>query len=141
MQRDHPFRMHHIAIQTADLERSARFYGEILGLARIKEEQSLKGRKIIWFDSGTGRIELYSGKPGQVLDKSWNADTVGPLSIGFQVNNLEEAVRHLIEADVRVIKPPYEPVPGERAAMIQGPDGEEIVLLEKEVSSYQKRSA
>lgn len=127
------FQIHHIAIQTADLERSATFYGEILGLSRMKEERSPKGRKIIWFDSGTGRIELYSGKPGQSLNKPWNPNTVGPLSIGFRVNDLEEAIRYLIKANVPVIKPPYEPVPGERAAMIQGPDGEEIVLLEKEV--------
>lgn len=133
MQRDPLFQIHHIAIQTADLERSVRFYGEILGLARVKEERSPKGRKIIWFDSGTGRIELYSGKPGQVLSKSWSPNTVGPISIGFRVNNLEAAVRYLKEADVPVIKAPYEPVPGERAAMIQGPDGEEIVLLEKAV--------
>lgn len=133
MQRDSLFQIHHIAIQTADLERSAHFYGEILGLSRIKEERSPKGRKIIWFDSGTGRIELYSGKPGQSLNKAWSPDTVGPISIGFRVNNLEAAVRSLIEAKVPLIKAPYEPVPGERAAMIQGPDGEEIVLLEKEV--------
>lgn len=133
MQPDHPFQIHHIAIQTADLERSAYFYGETLGLARIKEERSPKGRKIIWFDSGTGRIELYGGKPGQALNQPWSPNSVGPISIGFRVNNLEEAVRRLMEANVPVIKPPYEPVPGERAAMIQGPDGEEIVLLEKEV--------
>jgi catechol 2,3-dioxygenase-like lactoylglutathione lyase family enzyme len=133
MQKDHSFQIHHIAVQTADLERSAYFYGEILGLARMKEERSPKGRKIIWFDSGTGRIELYSGKPEQPLNKSWSPNTVGPLSIGFRVNNLEAAVRYLTEAKVPLIKAPYEPVPGERAAMIQGPDGEEIVLLEKEV--------
>lgn len=133
MQKDHPFQIHHIAIQTADLERSAVFYGETLGLLRIKEEKSPKGRKIIWFDSGTGRIELYSGKPEQALIKPWSPNSVGPISIGFRVNNLEEAIRRLMQANVPVIKSPYEPVPGERAAMIQGPDGEEIVLLEKEV--------
>lgn len=129
------FQIHHIAIQTADLDRSARFYGETLGLTLLKEEQSPKGRRIIWFDSGTGRIELYSGKPGQPLNKPWSPNTVGPISIGFRVRSLEEAVRHLMEAKVPLIKAPYEPVPGERAAMIQGPDGEEIVLLEKEVGS------
>ncbi len=129
------FQIHHIAIQAADIERSAHFYGEILGLTRIKEERSSKGRKIIWFDSGTGRIELYSGKPGQPLNQTWSPNTVGPISFGFQVPHLEEAVRHLLEANVPLIKAPYEPVPGERAAMIQGPDGEEIVLLEKAVGS------
>lgn len=127
------FQIHHIAIQTADLERSARFYGETLGLTRIKEERSPKGRKIIWFDSGTGRIELYSGKPDQPLNPTWSPNAVGPLSIGFRVDNLEEAVRRLVEAEVPLIKAPYEPVPGERAAMIRGPEGEEIVLLEREV--------
>ncbi|HLG22918.1 MAG TPA: VOC family protein [Candidatus Manganitrophaceae bacterium] len=127
------FQIHHIAIQTADLERSLRFYEKILGLTRIKEERSPKGRRIVWLDSGSGRIELYSGKPGQPLASGWNSNTVGPLSIGFWVSDLEEAVRELDKKKAPVIKRPYEPVPGERAAMIQGPDGEEIVLLEKKV--------
>lgn len=137
MRSNHLFQIHHIAVQTADLERSIRFYGEILGLVRVKEERSPKGRKIVWFDSGTGRIELYSGKPGQPLNETWSPNAVGPISIGFRVGNLEEAVRRLVAANVPLIKTPYEPVPGERAAMIQGPDGEEIVLLEKEIGSSQ----
>ncbi|MGB3943030.1 MAG: VOC family protein [Candidatus Manganitrophaceae bacterium] len=127
------FKLHHIAIQTDDLERSIHFYERILGLAKIKEEQSGRGRRIVWFETGSGRIELYGGKPGQPLSDRWDPNGIGPISLGFLVWNLEESLRHLKEAGVIIIKPPYEPVPGERAAMIQGPNGEEIVLLEKEV--------
>lgn len=129
-----PFQLHHVAIQTTDIERSARFYEKALGMRRIKKEQSPKGRTIIWFDAGMGRIELYSGKPGQPLEPRWDPDKVGPLSIGFWVADLDEAVRRLLDEKISFIKLPYEPLPGERAAMVQGPDGEEIVLLERKVA-------
>ncbi|HZR47810.1 MAG TPA: VOC family protein [Candidatus Manganitrophaceae bacterium] len=132
---EYPFQLHHVAIQTADIQKSARFYEKVLGMHRLKEEQSPKGRTIIWIDSGAGRIELYSGKPGQPLKRSWDPNQVGPLSIGFWVPDLDTAVRTLLDQKVSFIKLPYEPVPGERAAMVEGPDGEEIVLLEKKVSS------
>lgn len=130
---EHRFEIHHIAIQTADIEKSSHFYEKILGLTRIKEEESPKGRKIIWLDSGSGRIELYSGKRDQRLEKAWNPNAVGPLALGFFVPDLDDAVRRLAAVDVSILKQPYEPVPGERAAMIEGPEGEEIVLLENTV--------
>jgi catechol 2,3-dioxygenase-like lactoylglutathione lyase family enzyme len=128
------FQLHHVAIQTADIERSIHFYEKMLGMRRLKKEQSPKGRTIIWFDAGSGRIELYSGKPGQPLEPSWDPNKVGPLSIGFWVPDLDQAVRRLLDEKIPFIKLPYEPLPGERAAMVQGPDGEEIVLLEKRVA-------
>ena len=131
---ERPFEFHHVAIQTADIERSVHFYEKVLGMQRLKEEQSPKGRTIVWFDAGIGRIELYSGKPGQPLDRQWDSNKVGPLSVGFWVPNLDKAVRRLLDEKITLIKPPYEPIPGERAAMVQGPDGEEIILLEKRVT-------
>ena len=128
-------RLHHIAIQTSDIKKSTHFYEKILGFSRLKEEKSLRGREIVWLDAGTGRIEIYSGKPKQPLADRWNPNTLGPLSIGLWVADLDEAVRRLSRNKVIILKQPYEPVPGERAAMIEGPDGEEIVLLEKEVGS------
>jgi len=132
---EYPFQLHHVAIQTTDIEKSAHFYENVLGMHRLKREQSPKGRTIIWFDSGTGRIELYSGKPGQPLKRPWNPNQVGPLSIGLWVSDLDKAVRGLLDQKISFIKLPYEPIPGERAAMVEGPDGEEIVLLEKKVAS------
>lgn len=129
-----PFQFHHVAIQTSDIDKSAHFYENLLGMRRIKQEKSPKGRKIIWFDAGAARIELYGGKPGQPLEERWNPNKVGPLSLGLWVPHLDKAVQRLLEEKVPFIKLPYEPLPGERAAMIEGPDGEEIVLLEKKVA-------
>jgi catechol 2,3-dioxygenase-like lactoylglutathione lyase family enzyme len=128
------FRLHHIAIQTGDLEKSLLFYQKILGLPFIKREISPKGRVIVWLKAGEGRIELYGGKPGQLLNSQWNQNGVGPVSIGLIVPNIDQAVHLLKMENIPIVKLPYEPVPGERAAMISGPDGEEIVLLEKPIS-------
>jgi predicted enzyme related to lactoylglutathione lyase len=100
----------------------------------LKRETSRKGRAIIWLAAGEGRVELYGGKPGQALRPAWEPDGVGPISIGLLVKELDRTVERLRSAGVTILKPPYEPVPGERAAMVAGPDAEEIVLLEKPVS-------
>ncbi|MBI1820832.1 MAG: VOC family protein [Nitrospirae bacterium] len=127
------FRLHHIAIQSRDLDKSLFFFQNILGFPVIKKEVSSKGRRIVWLKAGDGRLELYGGKPSQSLNSKWNENGIGPLSLGFFVPNLDLAVLRLKEQNVVILKEPYEPVKGERAAMITGPDGEEIVLLEKEV--------
>ncbi|MBI1819361.1 MAG: VOC family protein [Nitrospirae bacterium] len=129
------YRLHHIAIQTRDMEKSLYFYGVVLGLKVIKKEVSPKGRAIVWFMAGEGRIELYGGKPSQPLNRGWNENSVGPVSLGFLVASIDRTVQALRDQGVPVLKEPYEPVPGERAAMISGPDGEEIVLLEKPVGN------
>jgi len=127
------FALHHVAIQAGNLDNSLFFYEKLLGLPVLKRETTPKGRSIVWLKAGDGRIELYGGKKDQALSARWNPNGVGPLSIGLLVSDLDETVRQLRQEKVQIVKAPYEPVPGERAAMISGPDGEEIVLLEKPV--------
>jgi glyoxylase I family protein len=131
---DHGARLHHVAVQTADLGRARRFYETVLGCSVLKTERTAKGREIVWLACGACRIELYGGKPGQPLAAGWNANGLGPLALGFCVRDLDAEVARLRDLNVPITKPPYEPVAGERAAMIQGPDGEEIVLLERDVT-------
>jgi catechol 2,3-dioxygenase-like lactoylglutathione lyase family enzyme len=126
--------IHHVAVQTADLNRARRFYQTVMGCSVLKTERTAKGRDIVWLACGDCRIELYGAKPGQTLAARWDANNVGPLALGFCVRDLNAEVARLRALNVRIIKPPYEPVPGERAAMIEGPDGEEIVLLERAVA-------
>jgi catechol 2,3-dioxygenase-like lactoylglutathione lyase family enzyme len=123
-----------VAVQTADLGRARRFYETVLGCSVIKTERTAKGREIVWLACGDCRIELYSAKPNQSLALGWNPDGLGPLALGFYVGDLDAEIARLGALHVRITKPPYEPVPGERAAMIAGPDGEEIVLLERAVT-------
>jgi len=127
------YRLHHIAIQTRGMEKAIHFYRDLLGLKIIKEETSPKGRRVVWFDAGEIRIELYSAKAGQRLSEAWSRDALGPLSIGLLVDDLNTAAADLKRQGVSIHREPYYPVPGERAAMIVGPDGEEIVLLERRV--------
>ncbi len=124
---------HHVAIQTNDLARAERFYCEVLGMKVIRRETSPKGRRIVWLKTSGGRIELYNGKPGQKLAPAWTPDGVGPVSVGLRVVSLEPALEHARAHGARILREPYEPVPGERAAFLEGPDGEEIVLVERPV--------
>jgi len=124
------FALQHVALQTNHFEQALAFYRDTLGLRLLKKCSSVKGRQIAWFQSGPTMIELYSGKPKQALEKRWNEHGVGPLHIALRVDNLEKAIALLKTKGVRILKEPFEPVPGERAAFIEGPDQEEIELTE-----------
>lgn len=132
-------RFHHVAVQTADLAKARRFYETALGCTVLKEERTPKGREIVWLACGDARIELYGAKPGQPIAPTWNANARGPLALGFVVGDLDREVDRLRALRVPITKTPYEPVPGERAAMIEGPDGEEIVLIERPVAAAPRK--
>ncbi len=126
--------LHHVAICTADFDRALRFYRDILQLSLLREGTSPKGRRIAWFDAGGTRLEILSLKPDRPIEESqfrWSEDRPGPVHIGFSVRGLEGIIERLAARGVKIKRGPYEPVPGERAAFIEGPDGEEIALEEE----------
>jgi catechol 2,3-dioxygenase-like lactoylglutathione lyase family enzyme len=141
----------HINIIVSDLERSARFYTELLGFEETRRAQ-LKG---IWIEAIVGlagveadvvyvqppgdgpRIELlfYRSPQGQVLPENALANTIGLRHIALRVHDMDATYARLKEAGVEFIGPPTA-VPGsvvkhdegrKRLCYFRDPDG---VLLE-----------
>jgi catechol 2,3-dioxygenase-like lactoylglutathione lyase family enzyme len=109
----------HINLVVSDLERSVRFYTELLGFkeirrARLEGEwiESIIGLKDVRADvvylaapEGEPRLELlcYETPAGELFPAHSRANTPGLRHIAFRVKNIQKAVKRLQQAEVQII--------------------------------------
>jgi catechol 2,3-dioxygenase-like lactoylglutathione lyase family enzyme len=145
----------HVNIVVSDMERSCRFYGEVLGLRRGFEAvlegewietvaglASVKAQCVFYeFPSGGPRIELiqYFAPLGESFPDNSLANTLGARHIAFNLEDMESFVARLKSFGVPLLSDPVE-VPfvvgnagRKRICYFFDPDG---VLLE--AAAYQK---
>jgi lactoylglutathione lyase len=107
-------RFHHVGIEVRDLERSIRFYRDVLGL-RLRRRLTVLGEEIAFLTSGNACLELVqsSEDPGG-----------SRVHFAFGVDDLQKAVPRLEERGAILAEGPYELVSGWKTAFFHGPDGE-----------------
>jgi catechol 2,3-dioxygenase-like lactoylglutathione lyase family enzyme len=112
----------HVNIVVADMERSVRFYGDVLGLRRgfevflhgewvetITGLQGARARCVFMEpEEGGTRIELlqYEAPKGEVLPANSLPQTGGVRHVAFTVRDLDALVARLRAAGVRVFSEP-----------------------------------
>ena len=117
----------HINIVVADVERSVKFYTEVLGFTKTKEAQleggwidrivglrGVKGRvAYVVAPAGEPRIELlcYEAPRGVVVAENSRANTAGLRHIALRVDNMAATVARLRAAGVTLFSEPVR-VPG-----------------------------
>jgi catechol 2,3-dioxygenase-like lactoylglutathione lyase family enzyme len=124
--------LHHIALISSDVERTIRFYQELLGfpLTELIENRDYPGSSHFFFDIGHGNLLAFFDFPG--LDVGPYAEVLGGLhhvAISVEpahweaiVHRFEEAgVEHVIHSDVSVY---FRDPDGARIELIADPLGE-----------------
>jgi catechol 2,3-dioxygenase-like lactoylglutathione lyase family enzyme len=100
----------------SDLERSIRFYRDVLGLPLLSEERDQAD-----FDAGGGMVvtlhQAHSEAPHHHPPTA-----VGAVRLGFHVDDLDEAHARVLGASARCINPPEERL-GVRLGLYEDPDG------------------
>ncbi len=114
----------HVNLTVADLERSRRFYQDVLGF----ETASAKG-STVWLDAGGDLLGLLQGEPPREKPNHW----------GFRVGSGDEVdawVERLAQHKVKLEKGPYDRSDG-RSVYFRDPDGYvlEIFWIDPEVLS------
>ena len=118
--------VHHVALICSDVERTTRFYQEVLGfpLTTMFENRDLPGSTHFFFDLGAGNTIAYFDLPG--VDPSPYDEVLGGLhhlAISIEVEHWRQA-RERLEAEGI----PYDHV-DETSIYFRGPDGERLELI------------
>ncbi len=115
----------HTMIRVSDPEATVRFFS-VLGLQELRRMESEKGRYTLIFLAAPG------DESAQV-ELTWNWDEAGYDGgrnfghLAYEVDDVYETCRRLMEAGVTINRPPREG----RMAFVRTPDGISIELLQK----------
>ena len=126
------FKLLHTRYRVNDLERSVRFYREILGLKEVRRHKSPRGSELVFLKAPESdeTIELcYFPESGPVQ--------VQPdlTHLAFQVESLEAFGRHIAQHGVRFSDGPHLKPDGSGIAFVDAPEGYEIELIQRGPSS------
>ncbi len=112
-----------VTLKVSYLEDSLKFYHGLLGLP-INSRHGGNGIELAMLgEEGQPKIELLSSNTGNV-----NAGT--SISVGIQVDSLEETLEFLKSKQIEVIRGPIIINPHTQFAFIHDPDGYEVQLVE-----------
>jgi catechol 2,3-dioxygenase-like lactoylglutathione lyase family enzyme len=109
-----------VLLRPADLDRSRRFYRDVLGLAVYREFGPVDDPGVVFF-LGQGLLEVSGHGPGPSRD---------PVMIWLQVRDVRAEHHRLAAAGARVVREPAVEPWGLTEMWIEDPDGVRIVLVE-----------
>ena len=121
-------RFGHVAFRVSDVERSVRWYGDAFGAKKIYHAQAQGDRpELMFLEFSKGQlVEFFTG--GKNLMAS-PPDPIGYIHFCLVVDNLEQALAHLAQMNVK----PERKFIGrakQRIAFISDPDRNSIELME-----------
>lgn len=137
-------RVNHTGISVADMDRSLRFYVDVLGLELVLDLdvvdqpglETVVGMagvvgRVVFLDVGDTRIELweYRSPVGALIRADHIPADRGVTHVAFTVDDVDAMYRRLTEAGVTVLSPPQD-LGLHKTMYARGPDGEYVELLE-----------
>ena len=118
----------HTRYRVNDLERTVKFYREILGLAEVKRHKSPRGSELVFLQAADSEelIEIC------FLPGSESVQVQPDLThLAFEVDSLEDFANHLARHDLKYSDGPITSSTGTTFAFIDAPEGYEIELIQK----------
>lgn len=114
-----------VTIHVTDMEKSKRFYCELLGLKIKREFSPRPGFSICFLEGGGADYEL-------IADASARDQVIfsNSVSVGFLVDSLGEKMADLRSKGVENIIGPIAPSPNDRFIFIKDPDGMTVQIVE-----------
>jgi len=117
--------LHHVAVRTTDIERSARFYSDVLGFEEVMRLHFEDGSYLIQLAQKDSIVELLGG--GKPVEE--DRGEVGYPHIALQVDSVDEEHARLSALGIGFHIPPQD-VQGIRCAFFRDPDGNPIEIIE-----------
>ena len=128
---DNTIRFDHIAITVRDMERSVRFYRDLLGFEVLGQlflnEDTFK---IVYLRSGGACIELFEFRDNDAETAVGVPDTVGGFKhVALQTDDVDAVAARLEAAGTVFTLEPTDAVGGVRLAFFRDPDGNLLELV------------
>ena len=117
----------HIGIKASDVDRSLRFYCDILGLER-QEELEIMGKRFYFVGNDTLSIEIEAGNPGDT--QADPRTQTGLYHLAFTVDDVESLVDRLKSEGVPIALEPFSTRPDRIVAFVEDPDGAFIQFIQ-----------
>jgi catechol 2,3-dioxygenase-like lactoylglutathione lyase family enzyme len=118
--------LHHVALLSSDVERTVRFYQDVLGfpLTEIFENRDYRGSNHFFFDIGNGNLLAFFDFPG--LDLGPYAEVLGGLhhlAISVEPDKWQHAKRRLDEEGIEYL------LESGTSIYFRDPDGARVELI------------
>ena len=125
-------KVEHVGIQVRDLDRSIKFYTEVLGLTLRRRVRLNETTELAFLPLGESEIELICKSAEYTFAKEGIVN-----HLTFRVDNLAAMLERLRQHGVELVHQQPHPLPtvGVRIAFFWGPDGEKLELLQPGLSS------
>ncbi|GBD40720.1 Lactoylglutathione lyase [bacterium HR39] len=123
----------HTMVRVSNLEESLDFYCNKLGLVEVRRMENPQGRYTLVFLAAPEDLGSAREKRAPLLELTYNWDpeeyTIGRAfgHLAYEVENIYETCRRLMEAGVTINRPPRDG----RMAFIRSPDNISIELLQR----------
>lgn len=123
----------HTRYRVNDLERTVKFYKDVLGLQEIRRHKSPRGSELAFLKASDSEEEIEithfpDGGPVQVQPDLTH--------LAFLVDSLDEFSKHLAKLGIKYSDGPTMSSTGTNFAFIDAPEGYEIELIEKGKGIY-----
>jgi lactoylglutathione lyase len=118
----------HTRYRVNDLERTVKFYRDVLGLEEVKRHKSPRGSELVFLKTPGSEelIELCS------FPAAGSVQVQPDLThLAFEVNSLSDFEKHLAKQGLNFSDGPTTSSSGTTFAFIDAPEGYEIELIEK----------
>jgi len=118
----------HTRYRVNDLERTVKFYREVLGLAEVKRHKSPRGSELVFLQAnGSEELIEICYLPGSESVKVQPDLT----HLAFEVDSLAEFEKHLAKQGLKYSDGPITSSTGTTFAFVDAPEGYEIELIQK----------
>ena len=117
-----------VAFRVSDVERSVRWYGDAFGAKKIYHAQAQGDRpELMFLEFSKGQlVEFFTGGKNMMASPP---DPIGYIHFCLVVDNLEQALAHLAQMNVKPARK-FIGRAKQRIAFISDPDGNSIELME-----------
>ena len=117
----------HSMVRVRDLEKSLRFYCELLGLKEVRRKDSPQGRFTLVFLAAPGQEDIAEVE----LTHNWDDEDYGGARnfghLAYEVDDIYAACKRLMDGGVTINRPPRDG----HMAFVRSPDHISIELLQK----------